>query len=130
MTRACEITGKKVVVGRNVSRTKGHPTRTSRDFVPNLKNTKFKSDILNKNVVLRIATNTLRTINKFGGFDVFILNFKKNKLTDKAKKIRKDVEKVLLKSGDVNSFKNVKQKRKRFDKKVRPKTIEKSDNKE
>ncbi|GMO56019.1 MAG: hypothetical protein Ta2D_00040 [Rickettsiales bacterium] len=111
MSKVCEITGKKVVVGRNVSHTKGHPTRTSRDFVPNLKNATFKSNALDSDITLQLATNTIRTINKYGDFDVFIINFRNNKLTPKAKLLKNKVEKALVKSGKLSEVKIVKEKK-------------------
>ncbi|MDR0423509.1 MAG: 50S ribosomal protein L28 [Rickettsiales bacterium] len=124
MAKSCELTGQKVVAGKNVSHTKGHTTRTSRDFIPNLKNVTLKSFVLDKNVALKIATGTLRTINKYGGFDNFIINYKKSKLTDKAKKIRKEVEKACVRKGLTND-ENTVVKKKRIEKKIRPKPIRK-----
>ncbi|MDR3290034.1 MAG: 50S ribosomal protein L28 [Rickettsiales bacterium] len=111
MTKMCELTGQKVVVGRNVSHTKGHPTRTSKKFVPNLKKATFKSVALGKDITLQVATGTLRTINKYGGFDAFIINCRKNKLTPDAKIFKKKAEKSLEKSGLITDIKVVKAKK-------------------
>lgn len=104
MTKICELTGQKVVKGRNVSHTKGHNTRTSRSFVPNLKNTTFKSDALGVSMTLTVATGTIRTINKYGGFDSFIINYKFAKLSDFAKTLRKKIKNILV---DRNEYENI-----------------------
>jgi large subunit ribosomal protein L28 len=111
MTKICELTGQKVVAGRNVSHTKGHPTRTSRDFIPNLKNTTFKSDALGINMTLRVATGTIRTINKYGSLDSFLINYRFAKLTDLAKKLRLKIEKSLLKNSQYENVKIIKVKK-------------------
>jgi large subunit ribosomal protein L28 len=63
MSRVCEITGKKVMVGNNVS----HSNRkTKRKFLPNLFKKKFYLAAEDKWVVLRVSANGLRTIDKIG----------------------------------------------------------------
>ncbi len=63
MSRICEITGKKVMVGNNVSHAKN---RTKRKFYPNLQTKKFFVPETNEWVVLKVSANALRTINKKG----------------------------------------------------------------
>ena len=53
MPRVCKVTGKKTMVGMNVSHSERHTKRT---FVPNLQKLKFHSDILNRDFSLRIST--------------------------------------------------------------------------
>ena len=63
MSRVCQLTGKRVMVGNNVSHSK---RRTKRKFYPNLVTKKFFLPEENKSVVLRVSTSALRTINKNG----------------------------------------------------------------
>ena len=63
MSRICEITGKKVMAGNNVSHAKNH---TKRKFYPNLHTKKFFVAETGEWVVLKVSANALRTINKKG----------------------------------------------------------------
>ncbi|NNC83750.1 MAG: 50S ribosomal protein L28 [Flavobacteriales bacterium] len=63
MARVCQLTGKKMMVGNNVSHSK---RRTKRRFYPNLIDKKFYIPEDNKWVSLRISTSALKTINKIG----------------------------------------------------------------
>ena len=82
MTRKCDLTGKLVITGNNVSHANN---KTKRRFIPNLQNVSLYSDKLGKKLKFRIATSTLRTIEKNGGIDTFLLNAF-NKAIDKARK--------------------------------------------
>ena len=63
MARICDITGKKVMVGNNVS----HSNRkTKRRFYPNLQTKKFFVPETNEWITLKVSANALRTINKKG----------------------------------------------------------------
>jgi|TARA_Y100000385_G_C13002589_1_gene597951 large subunit ribosomal protein L28 len=63
MSRVCQITGKKVVTGNNVS----HSNRkTKRKFYPNLQTKKFFLPEEDKWVTLKVSAAAIRTINKKG----------------------------------------------------------------
>ncbi len=63
MSRVCQLTGKKVMVGNNVS----HSNRkTKRKFYPNLVTKKFYLPEEKEYITLKISTSALRTINKKG----------------------------------------------------------------
>jgi large subunit ribosomal protein L28 len=63
MSRVCQITGKSVMVGNNVS----HSNRkTKRTFRPNLITKKFYIPEEDQFITLKISTSALRTINKKG----------------------------------------------------------------
>jgi large subunit ribosomal protein L28 len=63
MSRVCQLTGKSVMVGNNVS----HSNRkTKRKFLPNLVTKKFFLPEEDSYVTLKISTSALRTINKKG----------------------------------------------------------------
>ena len=63
MARVCEITGKKVMTGNNVSHSK---RRTKRKFYPNLLTKKFFVPETGESVTLKVSAAGLRIINKKG----------------------------------------------------------------
>lgn len=63
MSRVCQITGKKLMVGNNVSHSK---RRTKRRFYPNLFTKKFFLEEENRWVSLKVSASGMRTINKKG----------------------------------------------------------------
>lgn len=63
MSKVCQITGKKVMIGNNVS----HSNRkTKRTFEPNLFDKKFYIPEEDRWITLRVSANGIRTINKKG----------------------------------------------------------------
>jgi large subunit ribosomal protein L28 len=63
MSRVCQITGKKAMVGNNVSHSK---RRTKRKFYPNLFDKKFYLQDEDRWINLRVSAAGIRTINKKG----------------------------------------------------------------
>ena len=63
MSRVCQLTGKRMMSGNNVSHSK---RRTKRRFYPNIVKKKFYIASEDKYITLNIAASTLRTINKIG----------------------------------------------------------------
>lgn len=63
MSRICEITGKKVISGNNVSHSHA---KTKRKFYPNLQTKKFFIPEEDKWITLKISTTGLRNIDKKG----------------------------------------------------------------
>ena len=63
MSRTCQITGKKMMVGNNVSHSK---RRTKRKLFPNLQNKRFFLEEENRWVTLKVSAAGMRTINKRG----------------------------------------------------------------
>jgi len=86
MSMKCELTGKMYQSGNNVSHAKN---RTKRRFHPNLQNISFLSEKLGKAIQLRVATSTIRTVEKKGGLDEFLLNTSNTKLPLEALKLKK-----------------------------------------
>lgn len=91
MTKKCLITGKTVQTGNNDN--KSHK-KSRRRFMPNLKYVAVWSDILGSAVGMRLTVNGLRTIEKNGGLDSYLLSKPVSRLTAEAKKIRKRLEKA------------------------------------
>ena len=63
MARVCQVTGKRPMVGNNVSHANN---KTKRRFLPNLQRRRFWVESENRWVNLRLTTNALRTIDKNG----------------------------------------------------------------
>ena len=63
MSKTCEITGKKVMFGNNVSKSLN---RTKRRFDVNLIKKRFFIPEENKWITLRLSASALKTINKKG----------------------------------------------------------------
>lgn len=90
MPRVCKVTGKKTMVGMNVSHSMRHTKRT---FLPNLQKLSFHSDILNRDFALRISTAGLRTLTKHGGLDAYVMAKPISRLTPEMAAIKKAIEK-------------------------------------
>lgn len=63
MSRVCEITGKKVMVGNNVSHSK---RRTKRKFYPNLFTKRYFLEEEDRWITLKVSADGMRTITKKG----------------------------------------------------------------
>jgi large subunit ribosomal protein L28 len=63
MARVCLVTGKKPMVGNNVSHANN---RTKRRFLPNLQYRRFWVESENRWVSMRVSNAALRTIDKKG----------------------------------------------------------------
>ncbi len=115
MARRCELLGVGVMSGNKVS----HSNRkTRRKFLPNLRQVSFKSETLGSEVTLKIAASTLRTVNKYGNIDNFLVNSRFAKLTDDARKLRTQIKKKLVKTNKLDEVKFVKEKKPARTKKV------------
>ena len=90
MPRVCKVTGKKTMVGMNVSHSMRHTKRT---FLPNLQKLSFHSDILGRDFSLRISTAGLRTLTKHGGLDAYVMAKPISRLTPEMAAIKKAIEK-------------------------------------
>ncbi len=63
MARVCQVTGKRPMVGNNVSHANN---KTKRRFLPNLQRRRFWVESENRWINLRLTTHALRTIDKNG----------------------------------------------------------------
>jgi len=88
MSIRCQLTGKGYLNGNNVSHAKN---RSKRRFLPNLQNVSFISVKLGRSIQLKVAASTVRTVEKKGGLDEFLLNTSNTKLPSVAKKIKKQI---------------------------------------
>lgn len=90
MARVCELTGKKVMTGNNVSHAHN---KTRRRFLPNLTNVTLISDTLGRSVRLRISTHALRSVEHNAGLDNFLLKARDADLSATALKLKKEIKK-------------------------------------
>ena len=90
MSRACELTGKTVMTGNNVSHANN---KTRRRFLPNLVNVTLISEMLGQNVRLRISANALRTVEHRGGLDAFLTKADAEELSQRARLLKKQIAK-------------------------------------
>ena len=88
MSKKCELTGKIPLKGHKVSHANN---KTKRRFLPNLKNARFKSEILNKNLRLTVSNAGVRTVDKKGSFDQFIKGAKTKNLSMRLRKLKKSI---------------------------------------
>ncbi|GAA0536701.1 large subunit ribosomal protein L28 [Rhizomicrobium palustre] len=90
MSRRCELTGKTLQVGHNVSHANN---KTKRVFRPNLQVISLASDSLKQIYKLKISMNALRSVDKLGGLDAFLLKASDATLSPKALKLKRQVAK-------------------------------------
>ena len=88
MSKKCQLTGKTYLSGNNVSHAKN---RTKRRFLPNLQKISFTSDKLKKSIQLKVAASTIRTVEKKGGLDEYLLSASNTKLPPEALRIKKQI---------------------------------------
>ena len=94
MSRRCQITGKGVLSGNNVSHANN---RTRRRFLPNLQETSLLSDVLGTDVKLRISTRAIRTVERNGGIDAFLLGTPDRNLPPEALVVKRRLRRARVK---------------------------------
>lgn len=87
MALKCDITGRGIMFGNNVSHAKN---RTRTTWAPNLHEKRLHSKVLGF-VRMKISNRGLRTINKHGGLDEYLSQTLKRKLTPICRKLQKQV---------------------------------------
>lgn len=92
MSRRCELTGKAVMTGNNVSHANN---KNRRRFLPNLCNVTLMSDALGQRVRLRISANALRSVEHRGGLDAFLMKSRERDLSPKAQLLKRQITKKL-----------------------------------
>ena len=94
MSRRCEITGKGVLTGNNVSHANN---KTRRRFLPNLQVTSLLSDALGGPVRMRLTTRGIRTVEHNGGLDAYLLGTPDRRLSPEARVIKRRIERAQAK---------------------------------
>jgi large subunit ribosomal protein L28 len=90
MSRMCELTGKGVQSGNNVSHANN---KTRRKFLPNLCQVTLISDALGQRYRLRVSAHALRSVEHRGGLDAFLLKADEAELSMRARLLRRQIAK-------------------------------------
>jgi large subunit ribosomal protein L28 len=91
MTRQCELTGKLPMSGQLRSHAEN---KTKRTFRPNLCDVTLISDTLQRKVRLRISAHALKTVERRGGLDAFLLKARDEELSGRCLRLKRDIRKV------------------------------------
>jgi large subunit ribosomal protein L28 len=91
MARRCELTGKGVMTGNNVSHAHN---KTRRRFLPNLQYKSLLSDVLGETVRFRVSTSAIRSVEKRGGLDSYLLDTPDERLSESAQRLKRKVKKA------------------------------------
>lgn len=92
MARRCQLTGKEPQFGHNVS----HSNRkTNRRFDPNLQKVTFYSNALRRPVPMRVSTRAIRTVQKKGGIDAYLVATADARLAPEGLSLKRRVKKAL-----------------------------------
>jgi len=92
MSKRCQLTGAGPKAGRNVAHSN---VKTPRQFHPNLQRVRLTSEALGRPVPLRVTTRALRTVQKHGGLDAYLLAMDTEKLPVDAQRLKRQVQKAL-----------------------------------
>lgn len=89
MARVCELSGKAVMTGNNVSHAQN---KTRRRYLPNLSNVTLISDALGRRIRFRISAYALRSVEHNGGLDPYLLKTADSKLSLKARRVKREIK--------------------------------------
>lgn len=92
MARRCQLTGKHTVFGRNVAHSN---RRTSRRFEPNVQKVTLYSDSLRRGIPLRVCARALRSVQKSGGLDAYLLSRGDGELAPEGLRLKHRVKRAL-----------------------------------
>ena len=88
MARRCELSGKAVLTGNQVS----HSNRKTRTrFLPNLCAVTLISDPLQRSVRLRVTAAALRSVEHRGGLDAYLLKASDDELSTNARALKREI---------------------------------------
>jgi large subunit ribosomal protein L28 len=90
MSRTCELTGKKPMVGHKVSHSN---IKTKRRYLPNLVDVTVHSDAMGQSYSARISAAALRSVDKRGGLDAYLAKAKDEQLSPRMLKIKREIAK-------------------------------------
>jgi large subunit ribosomal protein L28 len=91
MSRICALTGMRRMKKNSIAIERSKVTKRTKGFANvNLHTKIFATENLG-NIKLKISNRTLRTIEKYGGLENYLLATKRKQLTEKAKILRKKI---------------------------------------
>lgn len=89
MARRCELSGKNVMTGNNVSHANN---KTRRRFLPNLCTVSLMSETLGETFQLRVSAHALRSVEHRGGLDHYLMKAADEGLSKKARQIKASIK--------------------------------------
>lgn len=92
MARRCELTGKGVQSGNNVSHSN---IKSRRRFLPNMQRASLMSEVLGRSVKLRVTAAALRSVEHNQGLDNFLLKQADDKLSQNALRLKRQIKKAV-----------------------------------
>lgn len=92
MARRCELTGRSVQSGNNVSHANN---KTRRRFLPNLCNVTLLSETLGSSFKMRVTAHALRSVEHRGGLDKFLMKARDTELSSRALTVKRQLKKKL-----------------------------------
>ena len=92
MARRCELTGKDVLTGNNVSHANN---KNRRRFLPNLCNVHLMSEAMGQSYRFKVSASALKTVERRGGLDEFLKKSSDAGLSLKAKRLKRQIAKRL-----------------------------------
>lgn len=99
MSKVCPLTGKAAQYGNRVSHANN---KNKRRFAPNLQTVSFLSDELGHKVTVKLSASAIRSVEKKGGIDKYLLATCDCLLSDRFKKMKKVIaEKVAAKAQNI-----------------------------
>eukprot|EP01037_Dinobryon_pediforme_P020382 gene20382-20994_t len=88
MARRCELSGKGVQSGHNVSHANN---KTKRRYLPNLVNVTLISDALGGSVHFKVSAAALRSVEHRGGIDAYLIKADDSELSQKARIVKRQI---------------------------------------
>ena len=88
MARVCELSGKRVMAGNNVSHANN---KTRRRFLPNLQQVSLPSEVLGRSLRFRASTQAIRTVEKHGGVDSYLTATPIQQLSKRARLLKREI---------------------------------------
>ena len=90
MSRVCQVTGKKPLVGSNVSHSNRHTKKRSEI---NLLTKRFWLEDEKRFISLRVTAHALRSVEHRGGLDAFLAKAHEDDLAPNARILKRDIAK-------------------------------------
>ncbi len=92
MARRCDVTGKGVQSGNNVSHANN---KTRRRFLPNVRTIALASEALGRDVSLKLSAHGLRSVEHNGGIDNWLIKTANDKLSLEAQRLKRAIKRKL-----------------------------------
>ncbi|MDR3494573.1 MAG: 50S ribosomal protein L28 [Ancalomicrobiaceae bacterium] len=92
MARRCELSGKGVQSGHNVSHSNN---KTKRRYLPNLVNVTLISDALGQSMRFKVSAAALRSVEHRGGLDAYLLKAGDLELSARARLVKRQIAQKL-----------------------------------